>query len=101
MHAEFSCQPDYPQHAYTVFPISAHGIADDAQTPCPQVFIAIQIIPDFFVNGIKKQCIDGKIPSTSIFFLATEHIVAQEAPMLIGMRGRATVIAVVSPSPES
>ena len=33
------------------------GIADDAQAPSLDVLVAVQVIPNFFMHRIKKQCI--------------------------------------------
>ena len=45
---------------------------------------AVVVVDDGFVCGVVEQRVDRKVAAACVFFLAPEHVVVQDAPLLVG-----------------
>ena len=76
-------EPHRAQHAHRIFAEAALGIADHAQPPFSQIGHPVVVIPDLLRGRVVEQRVDAEIAARGVLLLAAEHVVAQDAPVLV------------------
>ncbi|KAG0773604.1 hypothetical protein G6F22_014741 [Rhizopus arrhizus] len=77
-------EPHGAQHADRVFAVALDRVADEADLARFQVGHAIVVVDDFLVVRVVVQRVHREGAALGVFFLRAEHIVAQDAAVLVG-----------------
>jgi hypothetical protein len=72
-----------PQHAHGIFAIALARVADHAQHARFEVFHAAAVVEDLLGARIVVERIHGEIAAQRILGLGAEHVVAQQATVLV------------------
>ena len=84
------------QHAHRVFPVTGGWATDHAQGLVAEIGESLVVIDHRLRYRVVVQGVDREVAPRGIFLLRAENIVAQHAPLLVGLRAMSFLLAVMT-----
>ena len=86
---EFRRKANAAQHAHRIFAHAHLRIADQDNTPVPDIIEPTRVVPDAEIGNVVVQRVAGEIPAPDIFVNGAVDVVAQDSSLIV------TVVIVV------